>query len=84
MLRNRITTVLDPGLSASYRTRLNTRIEIKYQFYISVWLIKEFLRYIIELCEWASKADLTWAKRENPKREKILPLCGHIMILVCL
>lgn len=53
---------------------LNPSIEIKYQFYISVWLIKNFLHYIIELCEWASKSDLTWPKREYPKREKIPPL----------
>lgn len=76
--------MLGPGPSVSYSAHLNASIEIKYQFYISVWLIKESLHYIIELCEWASKADLTGAKREHTKRENIPPLCGHRVILVCL
>lgn len=73
-----------PGPSASYSAHLSLSIEIKYQFYISVWLIKELLLCIIEICEWASKADLTWAKPKYPKREKIPPLCGQSVIIVCL
>lgn len=76
--------MLDPGTSASYSAHLNPTIEIKYQFYISVLLIKEFLHYIIELYEWASKVDLTWPKREHPKKEKIPQLCGHHVIVLCL
>lgn len=77
--RSRSFSFLQCTLESQYRN-----IEIKYQFYVSVWLIKELLHYIIELCEWASKAHLTWAKTEYPKREKIPPLCGQSVIIVCL
>lgn len=48
-------------------------METNYQFYISDWLIKELLRYITELREWASKPDPTWAKREHLKEGENSP-----------
>jgi len=84
ILQNRITAVLESGPLASYSTHLNLSMETKYQMYISNWLIKELFQYVTELCNWASKADLTAARGERPKREKVFLLCGYSVILVCL
>lgn len=52
------------------------RMEAKYHIHLGGCLIKELFQRIVGLCEWASKADLTQAKGEHPKGDKIILLRG--------
>lgn len=51
-------------------------MEAKYHIHLGGCLIKELFQRIVGLCEWASKADLTQAKGEHPKGDKIILLRG--------